>query len=218
MMILTWLISLASAFRANKTRLQKPNNMTVGEAMDNYIECKTNILSPSTLREYKKMRKSYMRGIMDITLKNLSQEKIQKEINKEAREHSAKTVQNMHGLLSATMGMYHPDFKLRTTLPKKIKIETNIPTDTEIKLILDKAKGTNYYIPILLAAFLGMRRSKICALKWSDIDIKNKTLSVSSAKVMDDNKKWILKDATKTYESKRKIRLSDAMIEAFSEI
>lgn len=61
-----------------------------------------------------------------------------------------------------------------------------------------------------------MRRSEICALKWSDIDYKTKTLSIKRAKVINDENKWVMK-TTKTFESTRKIHLPDSVINAFTE-
>ncbi len=50
---------LAAQFSINKSNIDKPKNLTLGEAMDLYIDSKSNILSPTTLSEYRNMRKNY---------------------------------------------------------------------------------------------------------------------------------------------------------------
>ncbi len=42
---------------------KSPSKITVGEAIDQYIESKSNILSPSTIRGYKVMRQNYLKSI-----------------------------------------------------------------------------------------------------------------------------------------------------------
>ena len=49
----------------------------------------------------------------------ITQNDIQKAINKEALTHSPKSVKNMHGLVSAVFGVYRPDFRLKTKLLEK---------------------------------------------------------------------------------------------------
>ena len=99
----------AVALKNGLTQQEKnPSKLTVGEAIDRYIESKDSILSPSTIRGYKKIRKNYMQTIMNTRLSDLSQEKIQREINSMAKDKSPKTIRNTHGLLSATIAEYCP--------------------------------------------------------------------------------------------------------------
>lgn len=70
---------LAAQFTA---RHKEPvSEMTVGKAIDKYIESKSNILSPTTISGYKGIRRNNLQGIMDIQLRKLTREAIQAEIN-----------------------------------------------------------------------------------------------------------------------------------------
>ena len=80
-----------------------PTKITVGEAIDQYIESKSNILSPSTIREYRRMRKQYLKTIIDKPVFKLSNQEVQSAINIEAQTHAYKTVRNIFGLLSAAL-------------------------------------------------------------------------------------------------------------------
>lgn len=55
--------------------------MTVGESIDRYIESTDSVLSPSTISGYKKQRKNTFQGLMDIQLKDLTQEAVQRAVN-----------------------------------------------------------------------------------------------------------------------------------------
>ncbi len=126
---------------------------------------------------------------------------MQEEINRIAKERSPKTVRNHHGFISAVLGIFHPGLKLSTTLPQKVKTEPYIPTNSDIRKILDYSKGSMFEIPIMLACY-GMRRSEICALECQDID--GDVVHITKAKVLDEKRNWIIK-TTKTTESTRDI-------------
>lgn len=144
--------------------------LTVGDAYDKYIESKDSVLSPSTIVGYKRLRKNVFQGLMSKNISELTQEDIQKEVNKEyKRDLSPKSIRNAHGLLSAVLKAYRPTLSLNTTLPQKSKYEVKIPTEEEMAAIISAAKGTKYELPILLASWLGLRMSEILGLKFSDI-------------------------------------------------
>lgn len=182
------------------------NNPTVGQAMDAYIQNRSAVLSPGTIREYKRSRKNDLQGIMDIKLKNLTQEQIQVEINKESLNHSPKTIRNMHGLLSSVLNAYRPDFALKTDLPKKQRSTLYIPSDGEIQTLMAYVKGSDMEIPILLAAFGPMRRGEIAALDSDHVDGNDVFVEYSLA--LDENNKWVRK-SPKSAAGKRHIIFPD---------
>lgn len=160
----------AVALRANLIEKQERGpNMTVGEAIDQYIESRDAILSPTTVREYKRIRKSKLQSVMGIRLCALTQEQIQSAVNQMARTDSPKSVRNAHALLTAAMGEYRPSFQVRTVLPQKRKTEIKIPSHEDVQKIVSGAKGDRAEIPILLAIWLGLRMSEIRGLTWDCI-------------------------------------------------
>lgn len=48
----------------------------------------------------------------------------------------------------------------------------------KMKLFLEKASDSNWYLEILLGLFMGLRKGEISGLKFSDIDVENRTLRV----------------------------------------
>lgn len=178
-------------------------SMTVGEAMDRYIESKDAVLSPTTIRSYKSIRNNSIGGLELIPIASLTQEDVQRHINALSRKSTPKYVRNVHGLLSSAITTYRPDFILHTTLPQKQKVEIQIPTIEEVQFLAEKSKGTEFELPFLLATWMGLRTSEIRGLTWDCIE--GDMMHIKQALVEGENG-TILK-ATKSYSGNRRIRI-----------
>ena len=189
------------AEKLDKTPAAKSEHLTFRVASEKYIEMKSNVLSPRTIKEYTETPSRLSDSFNELLISDITQQDIQKEINTLAKNKSPKTVRNYHGFISAVISAFRPDMKIYTTLPQKRKSEPYIPSDDDVKCILDCAKGTVYEIPIVLACY-GLRRSEICALTIDDVD--GDTVSINKALVLDKDKNWVVK-TTKTTASTRTI-------------
>ena len=87
-----------------------------------------------------------------------------------------------------------------------------MPTNEDIKALLDYAKGTKYEVPILLGC-CSLRRGEICALDINDIDFENRIIHVNKDMVMNEHKEWKIK-TPKTLVSIRDIQVPEQVIEA----
>lgn len=186
---------------------------TFRSCAEEYIEMKSNVLSPSTIKSYRSLLSQYSERFMNTNLLRIENADIQKEINYLAPGRSPKTMRNYHGFISSVLGTFRPDMKIYTTLPKRMKKEPYIPSDEDIRRILEKSKGTEYEIPLMLACY-GLRRSEICALTIDDI--KEDVIHIDKALVLNENKKWVIK-TTKTTESTRDIVVPEEIIEKIIE-
>lgn len=203
---------LAAEYADTKKERPEPIKMTVGKALDSYIDIKSNVLSPSTIRGYRTARNSNYADMENLLLEDLTQEVVQIWVNSLAAKKDAKTVKNAHGLLSAMLSIYMPDFILRTALPKKQKEVPYIPTESDIRLIVEffKEKDAEMLKSVYLAAFGTLRRSEICGLSGEDIE--GNVVHVSSALVLGDSKQWV-KKTTKTSSSDRYIPMPEFVID-----
>lgn len=188
-------------------------SMTFKVAAEKYIEAKRNVLSPSTIRGYSGIMKQISEPILEKSIYDVTALDVQKEINRYSKDHSPKSVYNLHGFISAILGMFCPNIKLNTTLPQKLKNEPYIPSDDDVRKILEHAKGTQFEIPLILACY-GMRRSEICALAPEDID--EDVVHINKAMVQDENRNWIIK-TTKTTTSTREIIIPTQIAERIQE-
>lgn len=179
--------------KKNEERRAESGNMTLGEAMERYIESMDKILSPSTIYGYNQIYRLRLKDLQKERLSKLTNGMIQTAINAEASHLSPKTVRNISALLSATLKRYRPDFVVRVNLPKKKKTEIKIPTQEDVQKILNYVKDTDMELPLLLAACLGLRRSEIIGLKWDKIDFENKTIRIDTAVVFGKDSKFVEK-------------------------
>lgn len=190
-------------------------NITLYEAVTRYIDAKRGVLSPSTVAGYEQVQKDYFKKVGIVKLREISNTSIQIWISDLSKGHSPKTVRNAHGLLSATLDMFLPDFRLKTTLPAKEKPDLYTPSDKDVKQLLSHIAGKELEIAVLLAAFGPMRRGEICALT-SD-DIHGNIVNVNKSMVMGPDRLWTVKQP-KTYSSYREIEYPDFVIQKLTGI
>ena len=94
--------------------------------------------------------------------------------------------------------------------PKKNSFQGSFYTEDEIQDLFEAAKGTKLELPIVLAAFYGLRRSEVLGLKWDAIDFQQNTITIkhtlTSCKI-DGKKVEVATDTTKTKSSRRTLPL-----------
>lgn len=183
-----------------------PHKGTFNSYAIKYISAKENVLSPSTVRSYETIRKGLSKEFSEKQLKNITASDVQSEINQLSINRSPKTCKNYHAFISAVLDLYYPALQLKTTLPQKEKKEVYIPTDDEVKAILEDCKGKSYELAIRLGIY-GMRRSEVCAVTSEDLD--GNKLTINKALVQDKNNKFVLKPYGKTTSSNRTILIDD---------
>ena len=201
-----------SALMAQKTGTNKKSgpNISVGTAVDNYIESKDAVLSPSTIAVYRRCRANYFPELMDTAVSRLTQEDVQRAVNSLAKKVSPKTVRNAWGLLSAALAVHDVSFHI--TLPPKQRQEMEIPTDAEVKGLISAAEGTALELPVLLAAEMGLRTSEIRALTWDCI--ADGRIHIHQAIVDGDNGPEL--KGTKSYSGDRWIALTPHVADCLS--
>lgn len=175
---------------------------------NDYINSRSNVLSPSSILTYEKMIKAISDDFKKLRLGNITQADVQKEINRYAENHAPKTVRSLHGFVASVLGSYRPQLVLKTTLPQKILKESYLPSDEDIKSILNAAKGTEDSIAFQLGV-LSLRRSEICALTMDDLD--GNELRIHRNLVY--YKEWMVKETPKTDAGNRTIYLPDTLVE-----
>lgn len=193
------------------------DNRTFGECLDKWIDNRSNVLSPSTIALYRVLRKKPLGKLERVPISKLTQDRLQSVINEYATKHSAKSVKNVEALLHTSLKDIAPEFSWAVKVPQKEKKMIIIPTTEQVEALLLATENTDVHLPILLAAFMGMRRSEIAALTWDDVDFVHSTITVDEAIVYDENDCPIRK-TTKTTESKRVIEMPNRVREALPEI
>ena len=199
--------SKAEATRLMADRMAKTTatpNKTLKSACESYIADRENIISPATIMGYTNLIKGIPTQYAEMYLMDITNSSLQAIANSFSKDHAVKTTKNLVSFIMSVL-KYNDIMIKPPTLPQMKKKVHYIPTKEDIAAIFKELKGTEFEVPIALAA-LGLRRSEICALTIDDL--KGNVLSVNKAKVPDKNGNWVIK-STKTVASIRTIVIPD---------
>lgn len=197
--------AVMQAQRYKLTHESKPASditRTLGECIDQYINSKSNILSPVTISKYRNIRKTQLApDFLTLRVATLTGIDLQNEINRLAGIYSPKTVYNANGLVSAAVHTFRPEFRYNVTLPRREKKKKALPTPQEV---LTAFANTDMYLVVLLGLWLGLRVSEIRGLKKTDF--QDSTLTINRVIVTVDGKP-VEKSLAKTDQSKRSLQV-----------
>lgn len=187
------------------------DNITVFDAVRQYIDIKEKVLSPATVRSYELYLKKRITPIQSEMIHNLTQTKVQTWISQLAQDGcSPKYIKNVYGLLSSAI-CYHGGNAFQISLPAAVSPNLHTPCDDELRILLDHIKDRPELLTaVLLAAFGSLRRGEICALQASDFS--GVRVRVSKSMVMDKDRFWVIKPTPKTDESNRTVVLPDFVV------
>lgn len=180
------------------------NGPTVGLALENYINDRSRVLSPSTIRGYKKMIPAFD-SISGLQVSDLKSHDLQRLINDMALDVKTKTIKNRIGFLMSALDYAGFDKRLKIRYPQNNSVKVKAPEMSEVYCILDECGDAMRPI-IALAAFGGLRRSEICALKFGDISRDLHLVYVRAALVLGDDG-YIYKPFPKNESSIRSVEL-----------
>jgi integrase len=200
----------AAEWAANKDKHQDNTfgHFTLKEAVTSYIDSKKNVLSESTVIGYRVIQRNYMASIEHIALEDFNKQNVQQWVNSLASKASVKTMRNAYGLFSATM-MQFMDKRFQVKFPQKQADKISIPSDNDVKKLLQKADG-DFKIAISLAAFCGLRRGEICALDRSDVH--DGYITISKSMGLTEERTWKIKPP-KTESSNRNVNVPDSLLD-----
>lgn len=191
---------------------------TLYNAFSLFISARDKVLSQTTLRAYLSIQENSFQSIMDKRLEDITSEDLQREINEMSKTLSPKTVRNKVSLFMEVYKAYCQDPKqFNFILPQKKPAENmKIPTREEVERIADFCHSDEYYsefeLPVLLGAFCGLRRGEICALEYSDIDLKNKSLRVSKSQILNTDRELEFK-SPKSNAGYREVPITNRIID-----
>lgn len=199
----------ALEFQINKKDSNKPLDLTVEKAVDNYIQSKVNIISPKTHLTYESYKQYYV-PLNNIKLGSITSVDLQEFANSLAKTLSPKTVKNVYSLLHSAILMYS-DKHYHVTLPIMVNPERNIPTDKDINNLINNA-NPKLKLAIILGS-KGMRRGEVASLKYKDILRDFNAILIHSDIVLGNDKQWHYKEVPKTSKSVRRLVLPKEVIE-----
>lgn len=168
-------------------------NMKLSAWVDQWLDINKGRLSPSTLALYKIYAKLHYKAIGHLRLNQINETHLVKFMNGKQEKLSRASVRRMMSALKKILfdGMKHRSPAKDITLPTPEKVIYRLLTDKEMEQIQSDVKGTRDEPVILLAAWCGLRRGEIFALKWDDIDWNTNMIRIDESRCITDNNNYI---------------------------
>ena len=212
------------AFNEHKVKMDKgtqvpPSEYTFAQWLDYWYK---DIILPqieeTTAYGYRGMIENYLKPQLgEIRLQKLTARNIQQYYTwlMDEKELSPNTVIKHHNLLTNTLNAaerqeYITKNPMRAVSPpKKRQREAKFYTPEQLGTLLDKAVGTRIELPVYICAYLGLRRGELCGLRWSDVDLEHKTITIENTRTQAGKKE--IEKGTKTASSTRTLYLPDTL-------
>jgi integrase len=203
-----------------------PERVTVREWIEHWvlIGCPGNkrraeVGQRSIERYHELLRLHVLPDLGDRPLQQLQADEIDALYVKLESRISPRTARHVHSALNAALGVAVRTGKLaRNPMLKVVKVpqpkEANHGTALDQDETVDLVKGfrrSALFAFVAVAAFTGARRNEILALRWTDLDESNKTLSITRA--VEETEKFGLRyKAPKTERGRRVITIGDDLV------
>lgn len=203
----------------------KESKITVKDFIRQWIELYIkDQLSPTTVQHYVVQTENYIIPVFgDMYLqqvKNIDVQKwlfsLQKKSPLTGKPMAPKTIKNIFLNLSAAMKkavmleLIPKNPCDNVTMPKLERFHPDVYSIEEVEHMLDCAKGTSMYLPLMIEICIGLRRGELLALKWKHIDFENGYLSVEENLVTVNNER--ITKAPKTQSGKRSIQIPATLL------
>ena len=192
-------------------------DLTVAQAMSEYVNSRSNLIEATTLRNYHEMIRNRLKTLHKVKIKKLLIVDIQKAVNIEASKGlSRRTIKNGVDLLKATLEFFdiHLNFK-KLQLPK----ERHKDNDTlpELEKIFSALKGTSIELYCYLALNGCMRIGEVLGMKFSDVDFENNSLHIHRTQAVTESG-TVYRDYCKTLKSVRTVNISAELCDKINKL
>ena len=184
----------------------------------------------TTFGSYEQMVKSVIEPYFrkkSVTLQGLEARHIQQFYSEKLKTVKANSVIHYHAVIHQAL-----KYALKTDLvtqnvaekvdrPKKNDYQPVFLDSDELQHLFEVVKGTKFELPVLVAAFYGLRRGEVVGLKWDAIDFERGTITIKhtvTSVQMDGKTKMYAQDSAKTKSSMRTLPLVGSFVEYFKEV
>lgn len=184
----------------------------------------------TTYSSYEAMVKSsiepYFRS-RSYTLRCLEARHIQQFYSEKLKNVKPNSVIHYHAIIhqvlkySMKTDLVTQNVAMKVDRPKKNDYQPVFLDADELKHLFSVVKGTKLELPVLVAAFYGLRRGEVCGLRWDAIDFERGTLTIKhtvTSMQVDGKTKMYAQDSAKTKSSMRTLPLVGSFREYFRQV
>jgi len=193
--------------------------MSLDNLLDRWLDMKRQAVEPSTVGNYEWVARKYIRPALGDrkvgTLRPIDLDLLYSELG--GRGLSVRTVRICHTVLRQSLeqarkwGFIARSPAVDASPPPQRRVEVTPPT---VDQVIDLLEAAAEYDPafgtyLWLKSGTGCRRGEVCAVRWTDIDLERRQLSIRRAIVQVDGK--LREKDTKTHQSRR-VALDEATV------
>jgi integrase len=162
----------------------------VGEWLDEWWELKKPTLSPTTVSSWRSSVERYLKPELGTTplhevravdLERLYQRRIESGLTA-ARVQRIHTVASVAFKAAVRRGLIATSPTLMAQVPAVGRQEPKAPSAEEVGVLLAAAADDpDLHALLVVAANTGARRAEVCALRWCDVNLGSRTMTISKS-------------------------------------
>ncbi len=204
--------------------------MLFADYLDQWLEVVRARIKPATFGSYQGMVKStigpYFRK-KELTLKELEARHIQQFYTEKLKTVTPNSVIHYHAVIYQALkyamktDMVPQNVAMKVDRPRKNSFQPTFLDAEQMQKLFEVVKGTRLELPVLVAAFYGLRRGEVLGLKWDAIDFNRGTLTIKrtvTEATIDGTMKIIEQDSAKTKSSLRTLPLVGSFRDYFQKV
>lgn len=201
------------------------NKIVLAEWLDRWLTTYAKVtVRISTWESYESMCRVHIKpAIGNIPLQELRPEHLQNLYNEKLSNGrikggglSPKTVGYIHAVIHMALQQAVKEQLVQRNVaelvskPKQKRYEITPLTIEQLKIFLNFAVGHRFYVPFMLECFTGLRRGELLGLKWQDLDLVKKTVTVKHSLIR--TRQGLIFSEPKTAKSRRTIPIPEEII------
>lgn len=195
----------------DEEKARKARAVTLSQAFDEYLKARSN-LKPLTIRDYRRILTTYLADWQNKPLIEISKDKVERrhrELGEKSPAQANLTMRFLRALFNFAAGRYedsagHPIFPDNPTkrlsqtrswyrVPRRQTVIKAHELSPWFQAVLNKSnthlsdKRETIRDYLLLVILTGLRREEAASLKWEDVDMAARTLTVRDTKNHEDH-------------------------------
>ncbi|WP_439409754.1 tyrosine-type recombinase/integrase [Bradyrhizobium sp. DASA03076] len=182
---------------ADKGTFVAPTDKTVGGWIDYWLKIgapgsrRNKPVSPRTLERYSQLLRTHVKPSLDkIQLQKLTARRISELYAElQTKDIAPRTLVHVHVVFGAALGAAVRSKELSVSpmahllnAPTADEADHGIALDeAQMKKLVEGFRRSALFLIVAIAAYTGMRRNEILALRWNDLDVTDRTLRIRRA-------------------------------------
>ena len=184
----------------------------------------------TTFSSYEQMVKSVIEPYFRkkaLTLQGLEARHIQQFYSEKLKTVKPNSVIHYHAVIHQALkyamktDLVTQNVAMKVDRPKKNDYQPVFLDAEELQHLFEVVKGTKLELPVLVAAFYGLRRGEVCGLKWDAIDFERGTISIKRTVTFtkaDGTYREVEQQSAKTKSSLRTLPLVGSFCDYFMQV